>query len=154
MASKSASTQAKSLALILLLGAPFLLLAGSIAVSEDSKPDLAVSGFWAGWDGRPGDSIDFAFSVENIGDAASGSCYYGIYISSGAYWAGTRLADGTIYALESGQSDSISGTAHLPPDLEPDYYYLYAVADDGEYEDDADRSNNVAYQNFEVLQPE
>ncbi len=154
MALKSAITKAKSLALIPLLGASFLLLSGYITAAEDGRPDLAVSGFWAGWDGRPGESIDFAFSVENIGDGASGSCYYGIYISSGAYWVGTRLADGTVYALEPGESDSISGTAYLPSDIEPGYYYLYAVADDGEYEDDADRSNNVTYQNFEVLSPD
>ena len=154
MASHSASMKAKSLDLIPLLGATFLMLAGSVAALEDGRPDLAVSDFWAGWDGRPGESIDFAFSVENIGEGPSGSCYYGIYISSGAYWVGTRMADGTIYSLEPDHSDSISGTAYLPSDIEPGYYYLYAVADDGEYEDDSDRSNNVAYHNFEVLQPE
>ncbi len=92
--------------------------------------------------------------MSNVGQAASGSCYYGVYISKGAYWTGSRMASGTIYALEADGYDNIGGTGYLPTDLEPDNYYLYAVADDGEYEDDSDRSNNVAYLSFEVLQPE
>ena len=128
-----------------------LFCLGSNFAKRD-QPDLKIAGFSASYQGEPGQQISFQFSVYNIGQAASNSCYYGVYISKGAYWTGNRIASGTIYALETGQSDNFSGGGYIPDDLEPDYYYLYAVADDGEYEDDSDRSNNVAYLSFEVVQ--
>jgi subtilase family serine protease len=141
----------RALSVLVLLAA--LSFAGA-RHSPDEIPDLKITDLSADWEAYPGERIDFAFSVENAGDKASGSCYYGVYISTGAYWVGDKLYWGYVYSLDPGRSDRISGSAELPADIEPGYYYLYAVVDDGEYEDDSDRSNNVAYQNFQVLEPE
>lgn len=142
-----------SLYLLILVSCAFSILVFIYAIPPEGRPDLAVSDLSGDWGAKPGEQIEFRFTVENKGDGPSGSCYWGVYISSGAYWVGTKLADGTIYAMDPDESDSYSGSAELPQDIEPDYYYLYAVADDGEYEDDSDRSNNVAYINFQVLKP-
>ena len=90
--------------------------------------------------------------MENVGDAASESCYWGVYISAGAYYLGSKIDSGTIYALDPGETDRCWGTCEIPDDLEPGYYYLYAVADDGDYVSDSDRSNNVVYASFQVIE--
>jgi hypothetical protein len=142
--------------LVLVFSAALLLmttaLTGFVTGFIYAQPDLKVTDFIANWQAKRGERIDFSFSVENAGDAASESCYWAVYISSGAYYAGTRIASGTIYALDPGASDRCGGSGDLPSDLEPGYYYLYAVADDGDYVNDSDRSNNTTWMRFQVLE--
>jgi hypothetical protein len=134
----------------------FVLLGITIGFSAQtaalSQPDLKAEDLSGDWEAHPGESINFSFSVENIGDAASESCYWSVYISPGAYYVGSRIGSGTIYALDPGTSDRLGGSGEIPSDMLPGYYYLYAVADDGDYVSDADRSNNVAWMRFQVLE--
>ena len=116
--------------------------------------DLSAGDLYCDWSAQVGERIDFSFTVENVGDAASESCYWGVYISAGAYYLGSKIDSGTIYALDPGETDRCWGTCEIPDDLEPGYYYLYAVADDGDYVSDSDRSNNVVYASFQVIESE
>ena len=133
----------------------FCFIASSTSgYSPTISADLAASALYSAWQASPGDRIDVSFTVTNIGDAASESCYWGVYISSGSYYTGTRIASGSIYSMDPDNYRSYGGSGEVPEDLEPGYYYLYAVADDGDYVSDSDRSNNVVYTSFQVLEPD
>lgn len=136
-----------------LLVAAVFLLASFSTTGNPGKPaqaDLQVSEFAATGFGSPGQQINFSFLAWNRGSSASGEYAAALVIASTEAWEyGTVISTGIMQSLAPGANQFVQGDAKVP-ELEPGYYYLIIVIDPEEQIVDADRSNNVAVQGFEV----
>jgi formylglycine-generating enzyme len=108
-----------------------------------TSPNLTVLPVSAPSTATVGSSISVAFTVRNVGNAASGA--FGNRVSLGTISYGTqiRLANFPMASLAQGEQRSETRTVFIPFETQPGNYYVTVFADTFGEVNEADENNNI-----------
>jgi len=98
-----------------------------VVIASDLKIDGSPTAAWSG----SGDSVNFSYSVANIGMLAAAASKTGIYLSTDATISSDDILLGTsdVGTIAAGKSQTVTGSVALPADLAPGTYYFGFAAD-------------------------
>ena len=96
-------------------------------------PDLTVPSVTAPSSAKPGDSIDVSFTVENQGDAPSGSFNIRISLSTKPHGTHIGLGDFSMDSIDAGSSVSDTKSVQIPNDVSQGDYYVTVYAEEIDY---------------------
>ena len=98
-----------------------------VVIASDLKIDSTPTAAWSG----SGDSVNFSYSVANIGMLAAAASKTGIYLSTDATLSNDDRMIGTsdVGSIGIGQSQTETGSVAVPADIAPGTYYVVFAAD-------------------------
>jgi hypothetical protein len=114
--------------------------------------DLDVTALTAPAFAAPGDGVNVANTVQNIGNVAAGAFRVGLYLSTDTTCttADTFLASRNVAGLGNGASSPANTPVTIPPGTPLGAHYLCAIADDLLQQAESNEGNNTGFQAIDI----